>query len=273
VLKLAVAFVFLGVILIAIYAVPREGSGYGVDVPNIAHRFGDLTALIGYVIVGTQLGGIVRGLGIFPIRELDLTIQIFPLPLIRFFDDKAHVLWAVISLTIVSTAGLLLILRYLSRDRVTTLALLCLGQLILLTSLFLPALGRSKWGMLFSLAPRYQYAALLGVLIFLLPFCLRMLREASVRGSVRRGGVAFYSFATLLIAYFGLHLHWSQDYRLFVDYAQMNRGFVSQLDEWKQLKEGPQPPNPELAPVLPWRLAPNFSSEQVELIVRALRGG
>ena len=275
---LALMFCFLGVALIAIYAVPREGSGYGVDVPNIAHRFGDLTKLVGYMFVGTQLGSIVRGLGLFPIRELDLTINLIPPEWIQIFDNKFFVFGAIGSFALIAAAGLFLVLRAFSLNPRDTIRILLLGQAFLLSSLFLAALGRSKWGMLFSLAPRYQYSALIGLLICLLPVTLWLLSTHAGTHSVLRK-MLLGTFVGCLM----LQLYWGARYQLFVEYAQMNRGFVEQLSEWHGLVQRNAPENRQapydragtpftgLAPGIPWRLAPNFHPDQVSAVVEALR--
>ncbi len=145
-----------------------EGHGLGVVAPIQSNK-----QVAKYLVYGTQLGTVVRGLGLYPgllygdSREFFDTAKDTPLlnPTSNFKDPENLFFYLGVYISLGSL--LILIRRYRPGD--SSLSLWFTGQIWMIAAFLLLTYGRSAWGYHNSLTLRYQYTALPGLCIFIIP--------------------------------------------------------------------------------------------------------
>lgn len=193
----------------------KKGVGSGID---NARPFEDLQKLFDYLLVGTQLGGVLRGLGLFPFFANTDPASLLTGP------DRPEPLLA--------TWGFLASLALLTyslwkRPRGEAFRIWSLGQLIIITSMLLPAFGRWQYGMEQSLSLRYHYATIVGLAILLFP----LLAGSALSTNIQKRRAAPTLGAALLILYFAVQLKAGNNY-LVTPFGPTHRAYAAQLRDW-----------------------------------------
>jgi len=208
--------------------------------------------LLTYIFVGSEFGTILRGLGLFPILSLDGASK-----LLSFDPSGGKMIQPELLFAI---AGLLLSFafplfgrglgpRALDQNQESTqdrksFRLWLLGQLLIASSFVLPSLVRWQLGLQQSLALRYQYSALVGLCILLLPaflyFLERMPLTSTARSRLPRSSSEVL-IRTLslpaqcaLIFYFSVHFWEALKFDYFTGAAVKNKIFIAELRDWNQ---------------------------------------
>ena len=200
---------------IGLYLIFKKGVGSGID---NARPFEDLQKLFDYLLVGTQLGGVLRGLGLFPFFANTDPASLLTGP------DRPEPLLA--------TWGFLASLALLTyslwkRPRGEAFRIWSLGQLIIITSMLLPAFGRWQYGMEQSLSLRYHYATIVGLAILLFP----LLAGSALSTNIQKRRAAPTLGAALLILYFAVQLKAGNNY-LVTPFGPTHRAYAAQLRDW-----------------------------------------
>ncbi|MCC6220727.1 MAG: hypothetical protein IT291_05755 [Deltaproteobacteria bacterium] len=146
------------------YYLNKEGAGHGIGDANM---FGDPMAVLKYIFVATQLGTVLRGLGLFPTLERQAPQKLFEILSIRTDALSPEVFIAYFGLAV--SVALLVVCAIEKEGRFDRIRLWVMGQLLMCSQLLLPALGRWQFGLVQSLYLRYQYGALIGLFVALLP--------------------------------------------------------------------------------------------------------
>lgn len=213
-----------------------------------------------YTGVGTQVGTVARSFGFYP--YLNPTRAPKP-PTVAVG---------------VTCSVVLFVLMLVRRRRRERLALWVCGQLIMITALLLPALGRAtQFGVAQALSPRYQYFALFG-------FCLLLLSLVPHRN--RRPLLASWLCAALAVAYVFVQfsmLNRFQNLDL-SEYGWRNRVYIGQLVFWQKSLDELRQLHPErqipfdgreqlfgLYPFLPRTLIRNRHPDELYKIYQWLR--
>ncbi len=203
-------------------------AGHGVG--DIGGQFSSFN-FFSYMLTGTGLGTIGRGLGIYPNLTLS-SMQTFFYEVFGFyipwFDQQV-----INGLSVESSVGLylwsaliliLVIIFYFNKQSRLYVITSLLGLVILLFSFILPAIGRAELGILQSLALRYQYSAMLGFSMMLCPiFYLFLLNRASK--------LLFY---VLALFWMFEQAYLNQTFTYFTDYGSVHRNYVSSLFDWER---------------------------------------
>jgi hypothetical protein len=186
-------------------------------------------AIASYAISGSQVGTVLRALGwIGPLGRSEAGGR---------FPDWIPGLPPEISAPLLGTAlslcllGLGLGLNPRGRRRTALLWWAC-GQAILLASYLLPAVGRWKLSVLQSLALRYSYGALAGLLLCSLLPLLGMLSAGPSEGAVLRRRVALF---LCLFAFLAAQLHRGATFDELSALGRSSRSFAAELREWNAL--------------------------------------
>ncbi len=196
----------------ALYLTFKKGVGSGVE---NAKPFDDLQKLWDYLWVGSELGGTLRGLGLFPFFA-----NTDPVKLLGSNPRPEH------SLALWGFVASLLVLAYTvwKRPRPESARVWLLGQLLIITSMLLPALGRWQYGMEQSLSLRYHYGTIAGLIVMLFP----LLAGSAL---VERRRVATEIGSVLLLLYFAVQLKAGNNY-LLTPFGGTHRAYTEQLRDW-----------------------------------------
>ncbi len=198
-----------------------------------AGAFGSIGTIAAFTFVGTQLGTVLRGTGLFPFVQI-----VAPREILGDTGIPPELLLAGAGFAL----SLLLLLPSASRRYWVA------GQLWMLSCLALPALGRWQMGAEHSLFPRYQYGALIGFAIVLLPFFMRIF-------AAREKGEVIFGRALLpacLVLFLFVQLSFGRAFSFFSTVGNAHRLYAAQLAERSE------PP-----PAYPVSLAPHSSPEQI----------
>lgn len=222
----------------------RMADGKKPSLVEIQAHFQEVAS---YLLVGTQLATVLRGLGLFPSLYLEAPQHAAPEWIAPYMT--AEVFFA--SIGAVCSLALLAAMWKLPRGR----ALWFLGQCFLVSAFALPALARWNLGTFQSLAMRYQYNALYGLAVLLMPLFLRFFATAG-RTPLRLALSCWVAVFTVSQLYLASEL----DY--FTRRGRENRAYVDRLRHW--YAEGREP---AATPVMPDGLNP---SNDPMLIYRVL---
>lgn len=217
-----------------------------------------LEALWHYILVGAELGAILRGLGLFPSLGLEGPRELYERSHGPTVDPELHYAWAGFWVSVVIVVVSLLC----SKDRRATIKLWLLGQLLMLLTFLLPALVRVKIGIFQSLALRYQYGALIGLCVMLTPLAVAWYEEDEGRMRLIFRSVLGVA-ATCSIA---VQLFLGSSFTYFTNVGRTNRAYIAELTKWRvslatppditannlfeQIAAGKYPPPPIAPPVL-----------------------
>jgi len=266
------AFVFAGVAALYIYF--RDGSGHTVE---DARPFENLDAVVEYLIVGTGLGTILRGIGLYPILQpaaapIALTHL---LPWIPFLDSYKATPDLVFGWIGILTAFVLLLVSCTRGQAAKTLRITAIGLVFMVSALLLPAFGRWQLGAQQSLSLRYHYPALCGLCIFLLPLFCRMLRLAYEKHN-RLLTSGLISILTLSVC---AQLSAAAFFHHFTAAGRSNREFISQMQSWNEFRtaspkkiswEGHKTKSSGLQPLMPPNLTPGMHPDDIAKVIHWL---
>lgn len=212
----------------------QEGAGHVVQESRL---FANIPELLNYIFVGTQVGTLLRGLGLVPNLEMFVSLRLpeFMLtPAVR-----PEIILADIG------AGISVAILFLCGMR-KNWSLWVLAQLFLCVCLILPALGRWEHGVQQSLALRYHSMMLFGLLMLL-----------AALGSRYWGKV----FRVLLLLWLGVQGTLALRYDYFV---LLGRGVRLSIEEAQVGARG------DLETFRPDPISPASSMEQLESALRWL---
>jgi len=227
---LALSTVFAGAAAFLYHLHP----GNAAPRPPIDSYWDFASQLAQYLWVGTELGAILRGIGLFPglslgsasyvAGKLDLTIR------------RPDLLFAGIGF-VVSIAALV-VGAYYRRNRREAVRLWLMGWLIALACLALPALGRASLGVDQSLSPRYHYATLVGVCIMLLPCFMQLLEWGGSYTAKEKSFAARAAIPFAIAVIFLSHFLTTRFFDYFTARGFEHRVYLEELEAWqKQLRD------------------------------------
>ncbi len=199
-----------------LYTTSQESGGHGVGEIKVVS---DKSAIIDYIIVGAEMGTVLRGMGLYPILELGAADEVVK------FSQEPELFLSNIGM-VVSLVVLLLTLYWSSNRRQSGLIFVT-GQLFILSTFVLPAIGRWQHGVTQSLALRYQYMAQIGLVFMLFALIYAFLEH--------RRELKKISFIWLLCVYYFISqfiLSYNFDY--FVNNGVQNRIFEKELLAWNE---------------------------------------
>lgn len=254
---------------VALYLVFREGHGHTIAQAKL---FENLKEVLAYLFVGSQLGTFLRGIGAVPSLELGVAPHVIAalqqnLPFLPIPAVRAELLLA--SLAFGCSVVLLLLSQVLTRRAFT---LWCLGQLMMGSSLLLPALGRWSFGLSQSLSLRYHYGSLIGLLLLLLPL-VQWAFEGQRGASTRARGTAI-----VLWLFLSVQLWTAMQFSYFQEAGRTNRLFTSALLDWRSTIGEELPYSGQgsrfegLQPSLPAQLTPGRHPNEIYAVLRWLEG-
>ena len=231
------AILFAGIVVcitlpLSAYIVLKGDNAQAVAQESLLANIGEVFS---YVFVGSQIGTIVRGLGFIPSLELGVSPYIIAeaikiVDLSSFSHIPAEMLLAYFAFGV----SLLLLAASLTFGKNALLLWTC-GQVFILGSLMLPALGRWKFGLAQSLSLRYHYGSLFGLLLMCLP-----LVQYAFAGQ-RLSGVRARLALILIWLYLSVHLWTATQFTYFQNHGQRHRLFIDSLVDWRQTigEDGP----------------------------------
>ena len=267
-----------------------HGAGHSV---TDAQPLGDPKTLWNYIYIGTQVGTVLRGLALFPslgIDELDAMLM-------RLCSYVTHTGDIRRALRIYANFGAyisfaFLIAALLVKPRRKNVCCWCLGQALMFGAFLLPAFGRWQLGVNQSLSLRYQYQALPGLYLIMLPALMWLLRQTQVgaekrvvNSSLHAGAVA--ALLLLLVGYFSVNLLLEAQPTYFTSVGGRNYDFAMQLRSWHVKMDRPAAKGEDvtagagtqltsaelssLGPVLPATLTPGRSADTIYNTLRWLK--
>jgi len=200
-----------------------EGHGLGVVAPIESNK-----QVAKYLIYGTQLGTVVRGLGLYPgllygdSREFFNAAKDTPLlnPTSNFNDPENLFFYLGVYISLGSLV--ILIRRYRPGD--SSLSLWFAGQCWMVAAFLLLTYGRSAWGYHNSLTLRYQYTALPGLCIFIIPVL------ALFAGNLKKPAV-YWSAQVFCCFYFFMQLTLVGGYKDFTSKGIANKVWLKTLEK------------------------------------------
>ena len=208
-----------------LYLSHPEGAGHAA---TEARPFAFPLAVGNYAFVGSQLGSILRGLGLYPALDADAApgllqaLAPYGIPQ-RLYPERAF-----------AYAGFLISLCcccwnfFFTRSQ-KSIRLWLLAQALVVAAIILPAFGRYHLGPQQALSLRYHYGAMTGVCLLLLLVIHPIIATSSK--SIRLiGKPIVLSLLSVLIA---LHLRLSLGFDYFIRQGIVDRRFVQQFPDWR----------------------------------------
>lgn len=250
-----------------LYSIYQSSSGHGASELT---PFSDPLALARYLYVGTQLGAILRGLGLFPF--LELTAPAKGLAALGVASDSPEMLLAHLGLLI--NIALLVFARRAAVLRGWAIRLWILAQCLLFGPMLLPSLARWQLGVSQSLSLRYHYSTLFGLAVALLPVVSAACATRSVL--LRRVG------ASLLVCWLTAQLLTARGFDYFSGLGASHRAYLPQLVDWEAKLAALRSTNPSVSfeangtelsgmqPAHPQTLTPGRHPEQIYAVLRWL---
>lgn len=249
-----------------IYKLASQGEGHSLKELSIAEN---LTGVSKYIFVGSQLGTVFRGLGLFPTLSLNAAPYIFPSALSPYLIPEMFFAWIglLVSLFLLGVSSLL------TSKKMAIRYWLC-GQAWILCAFILPAIGRFHLGLNQALALRYQYLSLIGLLIMLIPII-----DAVILSNKEKVKRVFVVFAFLFLA---IQLYVGAEFRYFTELGSQHKNYTLALKDWNQaLKkhsqkispvgyEGENTPLFGLQPSHPDTITPGFHPDQIYSVLHWL---
>ena len=173
---------------------------------------------LAYIFSGSQLGVVLRGLGLYPTLELDAAPKLlatFPFSKVREFPEVSIACLGFF----ISLASLLLTFRY--KHALSKIWLI--GFLLPIATIILPALTRWHYGSAQALSLRYSYLGVFGLFLMLSPCILMLIENSKSR----------LFLGLILTSNIYLQLCLSKDFRYFSNYGIRHRDYVEKLIAWK----------------------------------------
>jgi hypothetical protein len=157
----------LSLLTLAAYLSQSSGAGHSVD---DVKPFEEPEQVKEYIEVGSQVGTILRGLSIVGTADGSVMKDVYRGSFFRKLYQKPVYLTPELYLAYCGgVLNLLMLIVSLLTKRRKELGLLWLvGNIIVISSLILPALARWHYGVQQSLSPRYHYGSLLGLYMILI---------------------------------------------------------------------------------------------------------
>ena len=261
--------VFVGACAL-LYWTYRRGIGHSLEQ---VQPFDNLNAVMRYMLVGTGLGTILRGAGLYCSLAPDAAREIG----VSFIPHYISPLMAFSLLGLgLSIALALPIIR--STEKRKGFSLWLFGLFWIVISFVLPALARWTSGELQALSLRYHSLAVAGLFILALP-AAKLAIEGLLKGSVLKrlplrgkqlgfaagrkhpaifvSGLLFF----LLWAHLASQLRLGLTYAIFAEFGAKHRNYVAQLAAWQGAKR--EDIRTEMEPLLPKSITPGSSPQQI----------
>lgn len=267
IVKLLSATTIATALSVAFYLLTKPANASFSHTAGSSNPLDHIGEILNYIFVGSQAGTIARGLGILPglgngapgAITATLSLPVEPL----FF-------FAMLGLAV----NLGLLLFYLLKLEQSALFFWLLGQIFILSSFALPALGRYDLGTLQAMSLRYHAFALPGLIFLLTPLAQFF---SGKNWSVAGRSVVF----VLLSIFFSLQFFMKGRMSDFQEYGAANRSFIARLEQWVSdipeaesykpgYYEAPHSDKANLYPALPGTLTPGMHPLQVLKTYREL---
>lgn len=250
-----------------LYLLNTDGAGHGVKDADLGHN--PLESAL-YAIVGGELGTVLRGLGLFPSLEASAPALLL--------GEGGELQGAALGF-LASLA--LLALSWGKHGARKALAFWLLGQGMILSAFALPALGRWHLGLAQSLSLRYQYGALVGLAVMVLPLFGQAAHASPASFAVPNRWRSFLG-TLLLSAHLGAALAMGYLFRYFTDQAVPNEIFVDELRAWSEVManapggwenyEARGTTYVGLQPLMPLTLTPGRHPSEIYRVLNYLNG-
>ncbi|MCC6932534.1 MAG: hypothetical protein IT292_04680 [Deltaproteobacteria bacterium] len=177
---------------------------------------------LAYLFIGSQLGTILRGLGLFPFLSLYAPNELLnAVPFIRYFPEITLALCGLL----VSLLAMGLTFKTKKNNR-SVIGVYLISQAWLIISLLLPAIGRWIYCYQQSLSLRYQHLAFVGICIF----AYYIISDAKLKNALAR------KCLTVILA---LHLasqFWAVSNDLdFQSRASINLNYLKEVAQWSEI--------------------------------------
>ncbi len=255
-----------------VYLINQDGAGHGLNRKNLHTMLEYPEDIFSFLIVGTQLGTLLGGAGIFPVVDAQPPIPILPESFWYIKSSPMLLLSLVLGGLLVGVFLLWILVKLIGGISRRETLLLIVGQLLMFSALVLPAVGRGYLGPSQALSMRYIYLALPWFFVFVLPFVERLVRSLQQDGSWLHPMRAI-SFL-LIAAYFGAHLFHLARYDYFTENGFRNKHYIAKVSEWFDLLATDAQITPGdftakgaqfsgLQPVFPPKLAPDATPGQI----------
>ena len=249
------------------------GKGDAASTLSKSSPLEHLQEITDYIFVGSQVGTVIRGLGLFPSLELTAAKELISQKTLLELEAATGLALspelAFAYLGLIANLFILLLTLASSREKKRALRLWLLGQSIILLSFLLPALVRYKFGIHQSLALRYQYSALCGFAISLLPLFLQIHNQRKAK--LFLGAVVFL--------YTSLHLYHGLSFDNFSSSGAIHKNYLAQHRHWNSLLstekedasfEGKGTTYAHLQPLFPPTITPGRHPDQVYAVANWL---
>jgi hypothetical protein len=238
---LRVSCAFLGSVvvfvpLVLIYSLKSSISAAEAKPDIFMLLLGNITKIIGYILIGSGIGSVLRGLGLYPSLGLSSVMDMVN----AFSPVLAEMLsgvlpgWPSIEILIAVFVHMVIFSAFLAAFCMHRARYLLLyysgGVSFLFFALLLPGLARFSLGELQSLALRYQYQGLFGVVLILLGlgrYCLDLATVKRLKNYLKPVILTFIS-AWIFIQ---VNLHNSFNY--FRHYGELHRVYLGSIADWK----------------------------------------
>ena len=251
------------------YSIHKEGFGHTLDIKLSSYNpFENSKAIVEYLFVGSQFGGVLRGLALFPSLKPYAAHS-----LERHFPINGNYSELILAGVGISVSFVILAFIYLckTRERRISIALWFLAQGLLITNVLLPALARFNFGVVQSLALRYQSAAVLGLSIMVLSAMITLRScYANPAGLVWMWGkiisIGLLFWCILAVMMWTKFEEWSGK-------GEQNYAFLQKERAWRKERGQHRVPSERRwseAPTLPTHLTPGFwPKDMVDLLDKA----
>ena len=190
----------------------------------------------------------LRGVSLFPDYDLRAANDYVLRDLIKARTPELKMAWVGAGLSIL----ILLAALWRREDKTRILVLWLVGQIFIISTFFLPALGRWQLGAIQALSPRYQCAAMIGLMLMLVALFENRKHALSI-------------FAWLAIA---VQLVVAADFSYFTENGARNRIYIEQLKEYRSLEKSAQ--SKAVAPLVPPHLIPGSDPNRLSVILDKL---
>ncbi len=230
------AVVSVPAILLYLSAAPQGGTEHAVRSPS-SLLMNNFIPVSEYILVGSGVGSILRGLGLYPHLGLSSIMEMVR----EYYPFMSRVMSYVtfsntsfeLSLSLIVHSALILfflVLFLITKSRKLLFGYL-VGTIFLLCPLLLPALARFSFGELQSLALRYQYQGLLGVVILVLSGVQCIPTEKS---GFRRYFSKWSTAGVFLLLFFWIFIQVNlvTSFNYFRYHGEMNRIYVNSISDW-----------------------------------------
>ena len=219
----AVLVCCFAIILTAVFYILEPSQTSSLSSVNLL--YGHISEIASYVWVGCQLGSFLRGLGL--VSSLNANAPAEMLSGTSWMKLDIYMVCA--NIGFILNLILIVIPMCLGKFKKQFLSLWIFGQLFMIASFILPAIGRYQQGTFQALSLRYHSISLVGVCIALLPFVLQMFTwaDSENRAPLKRCLVNLF-LVLLLCAHFIL----SKEFDYFLAKGFNHRLYFNQLIDY-----------------------------------------